>query len=280
MSQQQKSAYFQALKMAGVTFDKHYRDYTEEELASAYSKLIENEPDRAVAAGLINAPPDEAPKGQPDGLVTEHPQIDVTGDDLPPSDFFGFGDTTPATASGEGPQRGIPRRGPDPNEMAGARQNTQDEDEPIREDEFGRLWFQEEVRKPAYPKPRGRRVLQYTETGVKQQQIPTQDGSGHQYLETFEVAGDEVSRVSEVKITLPSYQVGCYLDPRFPFKVHVYNDKEGFDLFGVQEYYGGPERVPAGVKRVYVENVLCYDIRTTVRAIEDEYRRLQLAGKA
>jgi hypothetical protein len=37
--------------------------------------------------------------------------------------------------------------------------------------------------------------------------------------------------------------------------------------------------VPTEVKRMYVENVLCYDIRTTVRAIQTEFRQLQLAGK-
>ena len=82
-----------------------------------------------------------------------------------------------------------------------------------------------------------------------------------------------------MKITLPSYQVGIYRDPRFPFKVYTYGGVNGFDLFGVQEFYGGPELVPASIKRMYVSNVLCYDVRTTIQAIEAEARQLALAGR-
>jgi hypothetical protein len=168
----------------------------------------------------------------------------------------------------------VPKRAADPNELAGQRQNSKAEDEPIRVDDAGRLWFQEEIRKPSYPKARGRRVMTYTDPGVTTQTVKNGD-----FIESFEVAGTEVGRTSEVKITLPSYQVGIYKDPRFPFRVHTYNGIEGFDLFEVADYYGGRELVPAEVKRIYVENVLCYDIRTTVRAINDEYRQLQLTGK-
>ena len=161
--------------------------------------------------------------------------------------------------------------------MAGERLNTRDEDEPIRVDpETGYVWYQEEVRKPGYAKPRGRRRLTYLETGFE-----TKTVKNGEYTEQFEVAGDlSQGRPAEVRVTLPSYQVGIYKDPRFPFRIYVYDEKKGFDLFEVQRYFGGTEMVPAEVKRVYVENSLCYDIRTTVRAIQDEYRRLQLAGKA
>lgn len=165
-------------------------------------------------------------------------------------------------------------RAADPEEMPGQRLNTKAEDEPIRVDEHGRLWFQEEVRKPAYPKPRGRRVLKYIETGVEVETV--QNG---EYVETFEVAGVGVGHPAEVKITLPSYQVGIYKDPRFPFKIHCYNGREGFDLFEVQQYYGGAELVPEECKRVYIENDLCYDIRTVIRAIQNEHRALQLTGR-
>lgn len=159
--------------------------------------------------------------------------------------------------------------------MAGVRQNSKENDEPIRTDEQGRVWYQEEVLKPAFPKPRGRRVLKYMEAGVREQTVKNGD-----YTETFEVSGDPANAVqAEVKITLPSYQVGIYKDPRFPFKVVTYNGNEGFDLDDVQLFYGGAELVPNGVKRKYVENVLCYDIRSTVRAINEEYRQQQLAGK-
>jgi hypothetical protein len=167
-----------------------------------------------------------------------------------------------------------PVSGPDPNEMPGMRLNTQDEDEPIRVDEQGRLWYQEEVKKPAYPKPRGRRVLKYLESGVRTETV--QNG---EYVETFEVAGVGEARPAEIKITLPSYQVGIYKDPRFPFKIHTYDGRSGFNLFEVQRYWGGSELVPPGVKRVYIENDLCYDIRSVVLAIQAEHRQLQLTGR-
>lgn len=167
------------------------------------------------------------------------------------------------------------RVGPaDPNEMPGQRLNTLPEDTPLRIDDEGRAWFQEEVRKPAYPKPRGRRVLKYMERGVMTETV--QNG---EYVETFEVAGVGEARPAEVKITLPSYQVGIYKDPRFPFKIHCYNGSEGFNLFEVHDYYGGAELVPDMCKRIYIENDLCYDVRSVVRAIQNEYRQLQLMGK-
>lgn len=162
----------------------------------------------------------------------------------------------------------------DPEEMPGVRLNTKPEDEPIRVDDQGRIWYQEEVKKPAYPKPRGRRVLKYLETGVETKTV--QNG---EYVETFEVAGVGAGKPAEVKITLPSYQVGIYKDPRFPFKIHCYNGREGFNLFEVQDYYGGAELVPDECKRVYIENDLCYDVRSVIRAIQNEHRQLQLMGR-
>ena len=137
-----------------------------------------------------------------------------------------------------------------------------------------RKWHQEEVRKPAYPKPRGRRVLKYMDTGVTTQTVRNGD-----YVETFEISGEQVQRPAEVKITLPSYQVGIYTDPRFPFKIHCYNGREGFNLFDVQDYFGGSEMVPETCKKVYIENDLCYDIRSVIRTIQTEHRQLQLMGK-
>jgi hypothetical protein len=273
MSQSDKAAYYKALKDSGVEFSKHYREYTTEDLKAAYDRLTEGQQQQAPANQVPNPgfdpdfqqldfpPPPAAPTPPPPAPSV--PQSE-SGEEAPAS-FFGL----------QRPEQPKPPVAPpDPEEMAGQRQNSQGLDEPIRTDELGRIWFQEEVRKPAFPKPRGRRVLTYMDTGVEQQTVKTGD-----YLETFEVAGSRAPRATEVKITLPSYQVGIYKDPRFPFRVHTYNDREGFDLFEVQDYYGGAELVPAEIKKVYVENVLCYDIRTTVRAIEAEYRRLQLAGK-
>lgn len=163
---------------------------------------------------------------------------------------------------------------PDPNELPGQRLNANKRDDVIRVDDEGRLWHQEEVRKPAYPKPRGRRVLKYMETGVR-----TETVQAGEYVESFEVAGNEASRPAEVKITLPSYQVGIYTDPRFPFKIHCYDGREGFDLEEVQAYFGGSELVPATCNRVYIENELCYDMRSVIRTIQTEHRQLQLTGR-
>lgn len=274
MSQSDKSRYFQALKAAGVSFDKHYREYNTETLKAAYVKLTGSElpPEQPVQPEPAPvAPPEPEPETfEPLSPPLDHQPVGGFDPDERPVDpeaaaFFGF--ELPTT----------PRAPKDINEMAGMRQNTnQADDEPIRVDpDTGRAWFQEEILKPAFPKPRGRRVLQYMDSGVQQKTV-----TNGQYYESFEIAGDAANaRPAEVKVTLPSYQVGIYRDPRFPFKVHCYNGAEGFDLFEVQDFYHGPELVPQEIKRIYVENVLCYDIRTTVRAIEDEYRHLQMTGK-
>lgn len=182
-----------------------------------------------------------------------------------------------AKTAGTGPEvnleKPMPIKFAEPDQVAGLRVNTVREDEPIRVDANGLIWYQDEVLKSAFPRPRGRRVLDYTETGVKQQTVTGSDG----YTETFEVPGEE-NRRAQVRITLPSYQVGLYKDPRFPFKIHVYNGKRGFDFFEVENYFGGPDLVPDAVKRTYVSNVLCYDIRTTIREIQQLARQLGVLG--
>jgi len=263
MSQQEKAAYFRALRDSGVKFDKHYREYNTAELKAAYEKLT--------GSSDLPVEPDPVPTGPT-----------TPGEDAPPADMFEqmerqrqalLGDL-PAEPEPPRPAPQLPVTAADPAELPGQRQNSKAADEPIRVDENGLIWFQEEVLKPAYPKPRGRRVLDYMESGAKVETVKNGD-----YVESFEVAGDEHKRPAQVKITLPSYQVGIYKDPRFPFKIHTYNGNRGFDLFEVQNYYGGSELVPAECKRVYIENDLCYDIRSVVRAIQTEFRQLQLAGK-
>lgn len=235
MSQQEKGHTYRTLKAAGVQFDRHYRDYSLEDLQEI-----------AAVQGVFVEPMQMEPEAPQAAQVAVSP---------------------PATQAPA-------RQSMDPNEMPGQRLNTQAADEPIRVDENGLIWYQEEVLKPAAPKPRGRRVLKYLETGVATETV--QNG---EYVEEFEVAGKGAARPAEIKITLPSYQVGIYKDPRFPFRIHVYNGNRGFDLFEVQDYFGGSELVPAECKRMYVQNDLCYDIRSVVRAIQTEYRQLQLAGK-
>lgn len=235
MSQQTKGALHRLLKEQGVEFAKHYRDYTENDFLNIL--------------GQLNA------QREAQGLAT----IEFTED---------------SNGAPETPSFKLPEISRDPNEMAGVRQNTNPELEPIRRDpETGHVWYQEEVRKAAFAKPRGRRVLSYTDTGSVVNKIVGTDGT----TETFEVAGKE-ARAAQAKITLPSYQVGIYKDERFPFKIHVYNEDRGFDLFEVQQFYGGEELVPTEIKRKYVENVLCYDIRTVVRAITTEDRQRSLAA--
>lgn len=231
MSQSDKAAFYAALKNSGVTFDKHYREYSTEELAEAYRNLPEDRRAPLPEEELPSSPQAEDP--QPAGPPLMERPLDA---------------------------------------LPGAHVLSVAEGEPIRVDEQGLIWYQEEITKPAFPKPRGRRVLKYNDTGVERKEIV----SG-QYLESFEVAGNR-TKVGEVKITLPSYQVGIYKDPNMPFKIHVYNGQRGFNLFEVEEFYGGADMVPPGVQRVYVQNVLCYDIRTVVRAIQNEYRQRQLQG--
>lgn len=250
MSQSEKSVYYQALKELGVEFKKHYREYSTDELKKAHAAYV--------AAG----------QAQPIADIPV-PEPALAGVSAPAATQASSG--APTGAQGP-PPTGAPVARRDPNVLAG--QPLAPELEPIRTDpDTGFIWFQEEVMKKGYAAPRGRRIVKYNDPGIK-----TQQAQAGEYTETFEVAGDR-KLASEVKVTLPSYQVGIYKDPRYPFKIHVYNGQTGFDLFEVEEFWGGPEHVPEDVKRKYVENVLCYDVRTVVRAIETEYRQLRLAGK-
>jgi hypothetical protein len=263
MSQQEKSFYYKTLKDAGIEFSQHYREYSTEDLKRAYNSLNE----QLAARGENQLPRFTPPPAEAPGSTTapdDGPEPDpVATSPLPPEDYD------------PGPQQALPpTRDRDPNEMPGQRLNTHGDDEPIRVDEQGRLWYQEEVQKPAVPRPRGRRVLQYQDTGTRMETVQVGE-----YTESFEVAGNGPARASEIKITLPSYQVGIYRDPRFPFKIHTYAGADGFDLFEVRDYYGGAELVPPSIKHIYVSNSLCYDIRTTIQTIEAEYRHLQLQGK-
>lgn len=273
MSAAEKGFYFRRLKAAGVTLDQHFRDYTTKELKEADQVAVEQ--------GLYAAPTKEELEELESKIHKKKPrepevQAQPTPADPELTGFFGFTKAEqeqpappPATKSPAAPAR------PELGEMAGERLNTKDAEEVLYVDEQGRSWLQKEVLKPAFPKPRGRRVLRYNDPGVVRQ--TAKEG---QYTETFEVAGDPRNATpSEIKITLPSYQVGIYRDKRYPFKVITYNGKAGFDRQEVEAYYGGAELVPAVAKRTYVENVLCYDMRSVVRAINDEYRALRLSGK-
>ena len=244
MNANPKPELYRQLKEAGLPLSRTYAQYTVDQLRAELS-----------AEGTVPAEPAEAA----------------------PAGFFGYDEPEP-----EYPQKPampeetpvVVSNQPDEAELPGQRLNTHTPDDVIRVDDQGRKWHQEEVRKPAYPKPRGRRVLKYMDSGVRKETVKQGE-----YVETFEVAGNEAQRPAEVKITLPSYQVGIYTDPRFPFKIHCYDGREGFDLKDVQHYFGGSMLVPDTCKRIYIENDLCYEIRSVIRTIQTEHRHLQLTGK-
>ena len=253
------------LKEQGWVPARHYRTYSHQDLLDIQRSAAELQRDPASAyaeATSAAEPPSAATAEDPTPVL---PQVEA----LPP---LVIPDPEPIPV--QAPVLPPRMAAPDPQEMAGQRLNTKDDEDVIRIDDQGRRWLQEEVRKPAYPKPRGRRVLTYMDTGVTKETVQNGD-----YVETFEVAGVGAPRASEVKITLPSYQVGIYRDPRFPFRVHVYNEQEGFNLFDVHEFYGGAELVPQTCRRIYIENDLCYDVRSVVASIQAEHRHLQLTGK-
>lgn len=263
MSQGDKSRFYQELKAAGYPFSKHYREYSTEGLMDLITELRQTP---GYEAQAYEAPACEAP-------ADEAPAYEATVDEEPPT----YTEPLAQDPSGERfvmvEGYRIPVAYPVENDYARIAPLGSDDKIPIRVDpDTNRVWYREEVKKPAFPKPRVRRKLAYVETGVKQQTV--QNG---QYIETFEVAGDE-QRTSEVKITMPSYQVGIYRDLRFPFRIHTYNGNQGFDYAEVNQYYGGSDMVPPSVKRTYVGNDLVYDIRSVVRTIEAEARELQLKG--
>ena len=251
------------LKHAGIKGEKKFVEYTQAELQQIVD-MIRAEPGYVAPpprpqSGKKPGRPRKAQPEQPVQAPITEPEQDPLPFSLPPS---------AATAPTPPPVQQAPR-----DQFAAQRAYQPNEGEtPIRTDEAGRVWFREEVRKPATPQPRARRRITYIDTGVKKETVI--DG---RFIETVEVAGDRKT-TEMVKITMPSYQVGVYADPRFPFKVHTYNNNRGFDLFDVQSFYGGADLVPTDILRVYVGNDLCYDIRSTIRSIQAEYRAQQLRG--
>lgn len=248
-----KSDLYNELKAAGVALPKSYPQLSVAELWDVKRAAIRAGQLATPAAPL--PPPADAPTPPPAGERLQDDREDRAG---------GAERHSRPKQAPPAPQQNRPK-----DEHAGLQQN-RPEDEIIRVDENGLRWLQDEVRKPAFPRARGRRVLRQNDPGVRKIDVPSGE-----YTETVEVAGDRL-RPSEVKITLPSYQVGLYIDPRYPFRVHIYNEQRGFNLEDVEQFYGGRELVPGEIKRIYVENVLCYDMRTTVRAITAEHRQLLL----
>lgn len=265
MAHAEKSSLYQGLKKSGYQFDKHYREYSTDELRSIAQSL-----DLTIAAPK---PPDALPE-RVDEMAELRAQMRAVADTVEALGKLVTAqqrreEKTPFSAPAKGSQQASPKSQP---VIATPRI---DESEVIRVDEYGNKWFQEEVVKSAYPKPRARRVLRYDDPGVETKQVKVGD-----YVETFEISGDpQNSRPAEIKITMPSYQTGIYKPPNMPFRVHIYNGVRGFNLDDVQNFYGGADLVPSTVKRCYVSTDLCYDIQSTIRTIENEYRERVLKTK-
>ena len=244
MSQAEKGALWRELQERGVTLPKHYREYSTQQLRDAKAKL-----DAA-----------QAPKPKP----APEPEIVFPPAPAPVQE--------PVYAAVPAPTP-VPVQGA--SEHAGMTPSSHDPEAPIRIDpETGFEWYVDEVPKAALPRPRGRRLVRFENSDVKT--VTINQGSGR--TESFEMPGER-KYMSEARVTLPSHQVGIYKDPRYPFKIHVYNNERGFDLFEVEDFYNGVDLMPKEIKRKYVGQTLCYDMRTTIRAIEDEYRERALKGE-
>lgn len=166
---------------------------------------------------------------------------------------------------------GVAGRDKDRDELPTQRRT--DDLQPIRTDATGRVWYQEEIQKSSLAKPRGYRVFREIGTGVTMQTIDAGDG----YTETIEVA-DGSRKPLEVKVGIPTWQVGIYKDPQFPFRVVEYRSARGFFRTDVEEFFGGPDVLPENVTTTYVGNLLCYPIREVVVAINREFNALQKKG--
>ncbi|QKY80405.1 hypothetical protein SEA_PABST_47 [Microbacterium phage Pabst] len=152
-------------------------------------------------------------------------------------------------------------------ERAGLTFNTHGPNDPVRVDSHGRVWYRDEVLKPAVPKRRMIRRVKTMSADVIEIKTKRPDGG---FDESFEIAGDEQHEI-DVKITMPSSQVGIYRDPRFPFKIHQYNGRRGFDHDEIRDYYGGLDLIPTSIKTLYIDSDLCFDINSVRDTIEREY---------
>lgn len=292
-----KSQYWQQLKTAAemgvpINFTKAYVSYTEAELKSLVDEFLgdsyasvndaaealvgpapglDADPALAYAQAVAQSlAPDPARAPDPRGIGT--PRGAASGatvaapDDRPPlKDWGNYAPETLARLLGV-PYSDIASR------RAGLTFNSHGPDDVLRVSSDGKVWYKDEVPKPAIPMPRMRRKVRYINTGVKKVERRLNDGH---LDESFEVAGDGHEE-AEIKVTLPSSQVGIYYDPRLPFRVHVYNGKRGFDYMDVVRFYGGLDLVPSTVATIYVGDDLCYDINKTRDTMERELRDKQL----
>ena len=279
MAQSQKSAYFKALKEQGVTFPKHYREYSTEEFAGAWGILRESNPD--LPEFPPGAGPDEIVPPKQDETAELRRQLDEASALLAKMAAFVTASQAGAPAPAAPAAPAAPPapdvkenvHGLDLSKFAGVTQNTHGPNDIVKVDEFGNQWLQVEVRKADGLRPRGRRVLRFENPAVTVSEVRGEDGT----MESFEIPDtSKPTTPSEVRITLPSFQTGIYRSPSFPFRIHTYNGARGFDLEDVQNYYGGKDLVPSSVKKIYVYTDLCYDIPSVVSTIREEHARLVL----
>lgn len=161
------------------------------------------------------------------------------------------------------------------DERAGIRQNTHDgRTDPLRVDSLGRVWYVDEILKSAVPKPRMVRKTKSYSSNVEVVKTKRPDGG---LDETFEIAGQERHEI-EIRTSMPTSQVGLYRDPRFPFRIHQYNGRRGFDHEEVRDFYGGLQLIPTRIQEgtIYIDLVLCFDMNIVRDAMESELRDRQL----
>ena len=245
MTQAERKALWDELKEAGFTFTKHYRDYSIPELQESVEQVRQRTAARA--RSVAENPEDELSFDFAQSEIQFQADIDILR---------------------EQPADRVP----------GLRTNTHAGEKPIRIDENGRVWLQDEIRKPSIPTERGKRVLDYVDPGVKT--VHVRDGNGS-IVESFEMPGDS-KKISQARISLPAYQIGCFRDPALLgqfFKIHVYNEKMVFDFFDVERYFGGKHMIPQTVQREYTDTMLGFNIESVLQAIQDEYNDKILKGE-
>lgn len=300
-----KSELYQTLKEMGASFDRPYVEYTVKELEELAVSLlpvgledkVEEDPEYQEALAeleRLSAPapapetPAEPPQPAPLAATGQPPITRVTPaparPQVAPRAHAGGSLSTLAEMVAQVARAGLLKEGATfafteeiliPVRAEGAKRAgltySVPEGQPIRVDLNGRIWFRDEVRKPAIPQPRMTRKTHHMDNVAVQQETFLPNG---RLDEIYEVAGEERREVVTTT-TLPSWQVGKYLDPRFPFMVHVYGDAMGFDYMEVIRYFGGRDLVPSTIKTLYVGNQNCFSIPTVRETIEQQYNILK-----
>lgn len=242
-----------------------YTDWVSEAVSDPAVQAAMAAYSRAVQA--TSAAPDPGARPGPEGITGPFP-----GDSAPPPVY-----AIPREQWAQYPPRELARLLNVPYsdkvaDRAGLTFNTHGLNDILRIDSRGRVWYRDEVMKPAIPKKRMVRKVKTVTANVETINTYRPDGG---IDETFEIAGDEQSEI-EIKISMPTSQVGIYIDPRMPFKIHQYGTRRAFDYEEVMNYFGGRDLVPSTVQTVYVDIDLCYTIESVRETIDRMYRETVL----